>query len=344
MRRTPSASGPASATPHWSRLLGLLGTRRLLAGAPPATAAPAPPRPRSTLLNGRSKLVADAPALIERLHRVAAPALRPGVLVGLAVAVLAMLVLIGADAGRLLDDTGTLYTDQPVTLTAVGVLLWLSLAGHELAHGLAARVFGGSVSEIGLRWRLPFVYTYCTVDDVPVLPRRRQQIVTAAAGAAANLVFLLPVAVLWLFLPERAQARPAVAGLLVLGVTIAAANLVPLPPLDGYKILGYALRVDRLAAGSRGFLAVLARRAVGRGPGPAAYPPRLRWIYGTYGLFVVAVAAALVAWFVVSGSRLLSDRWGRTAGLLPVALLAALLLLWGVGLLARRRRSTEVTA
>jgi hypothetical protein len=322
---------------HWTRLLGLLGTRRLLAGAP-APPPSTPDRPKSTLLDGRASLVPDAPGLMDRLHRATAPLLRPLPLAVATVAVVAMLAMMVADADRLLAGTGTLYHHQPVTVAAVGTILWLSLAVHELAHGLAGRAFGGSVSEIGLRWRLPVVFTYCTVDDVQFLPRRRQQVITAAAGAFANLLFLLPFAVVWLLLPERAQARPAIAGLLVLGVAIAAANLVPLPPLDGYKMIGYGCGISRLATGSRVFLLLLASKAVGRGPGIGSYPRRLRWIYGGYGLFVVAAAAALVAVVVVVGSRWLADRWGGAAGVVPAALLAALLVLWAGGSLARRKR------
>ena len=322
---------------HWSRLLGLLGTRRLLAGAP--TPPPSlPDRPRSTFLNGRASLVSDAPALVDRLYRALGPLLRPAVLAGLVALVVAMLAMMVADADRLLAGTGTLYHHQPVTLTAVGTILWLSLAVHELAHGLAGRAFGGTVSEIGLRWRLPVIFTYCTVDDVQFLPRRWQQVSTAVAGAFANLLFLLPFAVVWLLLPERAQARPAIAGLLVLGVAIAAANLVPLPPLDGYKVIGYGCGISRLATGSRGFLALLVLRVFGRGPGTASYPRRLRWIYGGYGLFVVVAAVVLVTTVVVAGSRRLADRWGSGAGIVPVALLAALLVLWAAGLLAKRKR------
>jgi putative peptide zinc metalloprotease protein len=220
----------------------------------------------------------------------------------------------------------------------VGPLLWLSLAGHELAHGVAARAFGGTVSEFGLRWRLPVIFPYCTVDDVHFLPRRWQQVVTAAAGVFANLLFLLPFAVLWLLLPGRAETRPAIAGLLVLGVATAAANLIPLPPLDGYKMIGYGAGFSRLAAGSRGFLVLLVLRAACRGPGVGSYPRRLRWIYGGYGSFVVVAAAVLVTTVVVTGSRRLADRWGDAAGVVPAALLAALLMLWAGGQLAKRKR------
>ncbi len=312
---------------HWGQLLRLLGGRRLLAGGgpPPEPAAP----PRSTVLDGRVRLVRDPAGLVDRLHRATAPLLRRPALVALAGLLLAMLAVLAADAPVLLDGTGELLR-QPAALVAVAVLLQLSTAAHELAHGLAGRAFGGSVTEIGLRWRLPVVYPYCTVADVQFLPRRWQQVTTAAAGALANLVFLLPFAAAWLLLPAGAAVRPALAGLLVLGVALAVANLMPLPPLDGYKMLGYGLGVARLAAGSRRFLGLALRRR----PEVRGYPRALRLVYAGYGLFLVAVAAAAVA----AGLLLLADRAGAGAAALAGAGLIALLVLWRAGLALRGRR------
>ena len=244
-----------------------------------------------------------------------------------------MLAVLAADLPDLLDRTGTAL-GQPGTIVAVLVLLQLSMAGHELAHGVVARAFGGTVTEFGLRWRLPMFYPYCAVQDVQFLPRRRRQVAVAAAGAGANLLFLLPFAVLWLVRPG-----PAVAALLVFGVATALANLVPLPPLDGYKIVGYSLGTIRLAVESRGYLALLLRR-----DDRSDYPAGLRRTYASYGIFVVLVAAAGVAAFVLVGYRVLADRWGTGAGLAPAALLLVLLALWGFGLLAGRRRTSEVVA
>ncbi|MDR3035433.1 MAG: hypothetical protein LBV78_20430, partial [Kitasatospora sp.] len=195
--------------PQWQQLLGLLYARGLIEGVPrPAPAATAkqtaeqnaerhagqnaeqhaeryakePARQGSSgLLAGRVRMVADAPALLERLHRATGFARRPAFLVPLLALVVALLVAVAAEFGTLADETATLARN-PVALLAVGVLLWFSLALHELAHGLVAHAFGGRVGEIGLRWRLPVTYLYCEVEDVRFFPRRRQQVATAAAG------------------------------------------------------------------------------------------------------------------------------------------------------------------
>lgn len=329
---------------HWRQLLTLLYGRHLLAGAegtPPGPAGPAPEQRvqagRSTLLNGHTRMVADAGALIETLHRRTAFARTPYFLAAVLPALIAMMIHLVAQFGTLVRDM-TELTHRPVLLMAVGVVLWVSLALHELAHGLVGRAFGGTVTEIGLRWRLPVTYLYCRVQDVPFFARRRHQVATAAAGPVMNIVFLLPFWPLWAWLPREDPAHHALGGMLLLGVAIALANLVPLPPLDGYKLLGYGLGVQQLAAGSRAFLGAAAAGLIGRGPGTGAYPARSRVVYTAYGLLAGALSTGTAAILLLWASRSLADRYGAAAGSAPALLLLAAVVLWRLGLAARARR------
>ncbi|MFJ2787375.1 MULTISPECIES: metalloprotease [unclassified Streptomyces] len=277
---------------HWYRLLGLLGARGLLAGAPdpapPATA----PKPPNSVWRGTRPLVADADATTARLHRALRPLLRPAVQYPLIVAVLAFLALFAVRAPELIDGAAWLVR-RPVALLGAALFLWLSITLHELAHGVAAQHYGGHVAEIGLRWRLPAALLYCTVDDYLFLPGRRAKLVIAGAGAHLNMVLLLPFAVWWLLLPAGAPERPALAGLLVLGTVQGLSNLVPLPPLDGYRMLGQVLGTARLAAETRTYLAV---RRGGRGsPALAAYPARARRIHTAYAIGAVALVLLVAA-------------------------------------------------
>ncbi|MFG2996932.1 peptidase M50 [Streptomyces sp. NPDC048340] len=280
---------------NWQQLLALLGSRRLLAGGPP----PAPPEPRGgprtgTLLRGTLRLVADADATTARLHRSLRPALHPVVLGGLLLVCLVMEGLLAASFRELAADLRWLAA-RPVPLLAVATLLWLSTALHEFAHGIAARHVGGTVGEIGLRWRLPVAIMYCTVDNYRYLPRRRQQVAVAGAGAFANLLFLLPFAGWWAALPQGDPTGRVLGALLLLGSAQALVNLVPLPPLDGYTMLGHVLRVTRLAPAGSAYLRLRMRDREAAG----AYPPRARRLYLAYGIgsavLVLLLAGALVA-------------------------------------------------
>ncbi|MFH8869651.1 metalloprotease [Streptomyces griseus] len=298
---------------HWRQLLSLLGAKGLLAGAParspatgpapgaPAPAAPAPaPEPR-TLLRGSLPLVADADATTARLHRAFGFLLAPPLLVPLLALVLAMEAVVAARSGELLLAAAGLLAN-PVLLTGTAVLLWVSTALHELAHGVTARHYGGRVAEIGLRWRLPAVIMYCTVDDYLYFGTRRHRIATALAGAVMNLVFLLPFCALWLFAPLDDATHDAFAALLLLGSVQAFAMLVPLPPLDGYRIAGQLAGATGLAASAGAYL----RLALRRSPEAAAYPRRARIAYPAYAAVTVLVLAGTVAAAVAATHHLLT--------------------------------------
>ncbi|MGW7428344.1 peptidase M50 [Streptomyces sp. NPDC054861] len=274
---------------HWHRLLGLLGARGLLAGAPGPPPPVPEPRPANTVWRGSRPLVADADATTARLHRLVRPLLHPAVQLPLLAAVLALIAVLAAHPSALLDGTAELVR-RPVALAAVALFLWFSITVHELAHGVAAQHYGGHVAEIGLRWRFPAALLSCTVDNYLFLPGLRAKLVIAGAGAYLNMLLLLPFGVWWAVLPDGAPERPLLAGLLLLGSVQGLSNLVPLPPLDGYRMLGHALGAARLAPETRTYLA--ARRGGGR----AAYSARARRIYTSY-----AIGAALLVLLALAG-------------------------------------------
>ncbi|MFD6861405.1 metalloprotease [Streptomyces diastaticus] len=281
-----SAHGKRLGEAQWRQLLALLGTRGLLDGAPRPAAAPAKSAEPRTLWRGTLRLVADADTTTTRLHRVLRPLLHPAALVPLLLLVLALEAALVARAGEALDATRALL-GNPVLLVAAATLLWLSTALHELAHGVVARHYGGTVAEIGLRWRLPMVIMYCTVDNYPYLPTRWARIATAVAGAVMNLLFLLPFGALWLLAPPDEATRDACAALVLLGTVQALAMLVPLPPLDGYQIAGQLTRTIGLFTASRTYL----RLALRRDPAARAYPAPARRAYLAYPAAVLLVLA-----------------------------------------------------
>ncbi|TLQ42322.1 M50 family metallopeptidase [Streptomyces marianii] len=281
------AAGPAAEAPSVAGSPDAVAT----AAGPPAPADSAtapgvePPAARGPL-RGSVRLVADADATAARLHRLTRYLLTPAALLPLLALTLLMEATLLLRLGELLDGTAALFT-APALLLAVATLLWLSTALHELAHGVLAHHHGGRVSEIGLRWRLPVVIMYCTVDDFLHLPRRRGRIATAGAGAAVNLLFLLPFFAVWALAPLDHTTRQAVGALLLLGSVQAFTMLLPLPPLDGYRIAAQLLGATGLAASTAAYLGLLLRRS----PVATGYPRRARRAYAVY---TAAVALTLV--------------------------------------------------
>ncbi|MGV9340068.1 ATP-binding cassette domain-containing protein [Streptomyces sp. NPDC003688] len=330
---------------QWGQLLRLLHGRGLLEGSPaPAEGPPpGPEHPPNGILAGRTRMVADAPALMDRLHDMTAWARRPAVLAVLTALAVGVLVGVVVQAGTLWRQTEE-TARQPVLLFAIGCVLWCGLALHELAHGLFARAWGGRVTEIGLRWFCFATYLYCEVEDVQFLGSRARKVATACAGVFANLLFLVPFYPVWALLPAGSDSRSALGALLLLGTVLGLANLLPMPPLDGYKALAHALGVVELAGNSRTFMALAVRRVFRRGPGVAAYPARLRLLYGGFALLIAVQSAALLALCGFALRSLLPDRYAALAWSLPPALLAAVLLLWALGGLGRSLRERRAAA
>ncbi|MDI5961758.1 M50 family metallopeptidase [Streptantibioticus silvisoli] len=336
---------------NWQQLLVLLHGRGLLVADHPNAQRPPAARPvaaaadeagdpadrPSNLLAGRTRMVADADAFIEGVHRRTGFARSRAFLTALLVVTAAMLADLGLHGGLLAHDLREL-AHRPVLVLAVGVVLWVSLGLHEVAHGLVGRAYGGRVTEIGLRWRLPVTYLYCLVRDMAFFSRRGHQVATVLAGPATNLVFLLPFWAGWLLVPRAGPAHYALGGLLLLGVATAAGNLVPLPPLDGYKTLGYLTGTSRLAADSRVFLRLAVAGWFGRGPGTAGYSGRTRWVYGVYGVFNALVTAALAGGLLAGAGLWLAGRYGTATGFLPLIVVVAALALRRLGMAARAKR------
>jgi putative peptide zinc metalloprotease protein len=287
---------------HWHRLLGMLASRGLLVGAPEAAPAPAADAPeRNTLLRGRLAMVADAEATAKKLHRLFGFLLAVPWMVPLGLLVVAMEVHLALGAGDLVDGTVALF-GHPGMFALVAVLLWLSTALHELAHGVVAWHYGGRVTDIGLRWRLPVAIMYCTVDNYLYLRHRRHQVAVAVAGAVMNLLFLLPFWAVRLFVPVDPATAAALDGLLLLGSVQALAMLVPLPPLDGYRIVSHLLGASELAASAGEYVRLRARRD----PAAAQYPPAARRAYLAYVATVALTLCALVACVVLLVHHLLT--------------------------------------
>lgn len=163
------------------------------------------------------------------------------------------------DIGSLLD----------ALLRAVAVLLCLSV--HETFHGLAAYAMGDPTAKAMQRLSLNplrhidwfglammFLVGFGWAKPVPVDPRyfkkpKQGMAVTALAGPVSNLVLALLLIllskVIYLYIPYGAGVNVLFEFLLLtaapLSVGLGIFNLLPIPPLDGSKVLAVLLP-DRL--------------------------------------------------------------------------------------------------
>ncbi len=151
-----------------------------------------------------------------------------------------------------------LMSDPEAFILLAGLLLY-SVILHELAHGWVAYRMGDPTAKwlgrltlnpikhldpigslmllfIGFGWAKPVPVN---LDNIPASQRRKGLILVSAAGITMNMVIAFVALFLWrLFTPEPAGIIYKVLyNLAGINIMLAAFNLIPIPPLDGSKIL-----------------------------------------------------------------------------------------------------------
>ena len=151
-----------------------------------------------------------------------------------------------------------------ISLAASFALLLIAMTVHEFAHGLAAYKLGDStarlsgrltlnpLAHIDLFWTilLPLVlflstagrFVFGAAKPVPVnysalKNPKRDMIWIGLAGPLANLILAFVIARVLRFIPPQGISAYLLFNLLTINVVLAIFNLLPIPPLDGSKIL-----------------------------------------------------------------------------------------------------------
>ncbi|MDX1918089.1 MAG: M50 family metallopeptidase [Candidatus Caenarcaniphilales bacterium] len=180
-----------------------------------------------------------------------------------------------------------------ISLLVFLLLLFIVIVGHELAHGLVLKRYGGYVPEIGFFFVYATPALYTDISDAYKLPKKSQKINVMLAGPMFQAVLGSILYLLWCL----AVPHSFVGDLLYLSVIAAffslTINLNPLIKLDGYYILQIALDIYDLRRRAWAYLhAVIFNKPLEEQPSPRErkvfllYAP-LSVIYTAFIMFVV---------------------------------------------------------
>jgi len=157
----------------------------------------------------------------------------------------------------------SLLLSDPAAFVILSVLLLYSVIFHELAHGWVAYKMGDATAKwlgrltlnpikhldligtlmllfVGFGWAKPVPIN---LENIPAENRRKGLIFVSAAGITANIVFAFIALLLYrLISPDQSGMIAQILLLLArINIILAAFNLIPIPPLDGSKIvMGFA--------------------------------------------------------------------------------------------------------
>jgi Zn-dependent protease len=175
----------------------------------------------------------------------------------------------------------SLLMKDPLSFLLIAIPLLYAIIFHELAHGWVACRMGDPTAKnlgrlslnpirhldpmgtimlflVGFGWAKPVPVNFANLRD-----RRKGMILVASAGIVMNMILAFSALFLsrLLSLPESSMPEVVLYLFAKINIILAAFNLIPIPPLDGSKILlgfappniqAYLLRLERF-----GFLIVI---------------------------------------------------------------------------------------
>lgn len=237
----------------------------------------------------------DPGRLLDRLAGWTRPFFTPPFVIASVLMVIAAVGITLAHAAEIARDVSGLYRLQSLLIAYVVVLV--VIAGHEFAHALTCRHFGGRVQEMGFILLYFQPTFYCNVSDAWLFPQKSARLWVTFAGAWFELVVWALAAFTWRAMePGSWPGRVALIIMATSGIRTLF-NLNPLIKLDGYYLLSDWLELPNLRRRAFSYLRV---RLFGPLSGwKSDATRRERRIYGIYGV----LAALYSIWLLTLISR-----------------------------------------
>lgn len=181
---------------------------------------------------------------------------------------------------------------------------WLTLlatmAGHEYAHGLTCKHFGGQVREMGFMLIYLQPAVYCNVNDAWLFTKKSQRLWVAAAGPYLDMLLWAIATLVWRVTDPDSGIHFTALVVMITTVARTLLNLNPLIKLDAYYFLADLVEIHNLRFRAFRYLGGLWRRLWGApaiADAPTAREKRVFIAYGMFaGIYSVLLLGYVFAW------------------------------------------------
>lgn len=177
---------------------------------------------------------------------------RTGALLWLLV-VLPALILAVQNWGALTNNISDNVLSSSNLLVMAAVFPFVKLL-HELGHGFAAKVWGGSVSQMGLMFLVFVPAPYVDASSSSAFPSKYRRAIVAAAGMLVELFVAAIAMYVWVLAEPGIVRAVAFNTMIIAGISTLIINGNPLLRYDAYYIFSDLIEMPNLAQRGQKYL------------------------------------------------------------------------------------------
>lgn len=208
-------------------------------------------------------------------------------------------------------------------LAILWVVIYLTIALHELGHGLTCKYYGGEVHEIGFLLLFFQPCLYANVNDAWLFDKKWKQImVTIAGGYVEFFIGSIFTFVWFLTNPNTFLNVISFQIMTICSLSTVFFNFNPLIKLDGYYLLSDYLEVPNLKEESTSYIKYLSKKYIFRMP--VEKNDSTNWekkVYFSYGVATTVWMTLLLTGLVGMAGSLLIGKFNEF-GVLMTAFIA----------------------
>ena len=193
---------------------------------------------------------------------------------------------------------------EPYNLLALCLIYPLVKWLHELGHGIAAKLGGGEIHEMGIMFLLFLPIPYIDVSCSTAFHSKYQRMMVSAAGIVVELVLASLALLLWIQLQPGFFRDVAFNVVLIGSVSSLLFNGNPLLRYDGYYVLSDAIAIPNLYQRASQYMYYLCQRylfGVNVSVSPATAQGEAGWFFFySIAAFIYRITLLwFIIWFVV---------------------------------------------